>query len=477
MTFMLPGKVSIVMPNCINHTSIDNEYNSSSADMSMSSVINGTVLPVVCVFGVVGNLLNLAILTRRKLQKSFKTLEQAANICLVALAVSDLMFCTCAFLTVFLPSDNIYTDNSFWLFYGRWNVAIINVFIMESTLLTVAMSLERYLAICFPLRQNIYLTTSRIKLIITFTIIFSVCFNIPVIWRNEMVMICDPKSSDSISNINLTFGNITSLGGYLQQAPSSQISLDIPKDVTTPGVVLNDVFKNVSTSSDTRNLLINSTLLPLISSSSSISSTQRFSFPSDHLLQHLHASTYPTASTPPTIKTNELNTADTKLHTIKIVMLFNSNIYDNVYRVVWAFVGNFTPLILLLYFNVCLCRQIYRSYKLRKHLGRQNRIRRSSHVLTITLVAIVVLFFILVAPSEVTLQISRMTSSGDTPLYKNTEAVMNLMQSINFSVNFILYCIISPYFRKTLKYLMLCGFCQIRQSKREWSIKFDTSYI
>ena len=74
----------------------------------VSHVIYGFLLPAVCAFGIVGNLLNLTILTRRKLQKSFRTLEQAANLCLISLAVSDLMFCIFAFPSMFLPKNDIY---------------------------------------------------------------------------------------------------------------------------------------------------------------------------------------------------------------------------------------------------------------------------------------------------------------------------------------------------------------------------------
>jgi hypothetical protein len=59
---------------------------------------------------------------------------------------------------------------------------------MISTWLTVAMSLERYLAICHPLRQDLYLTTRRIKIVIVLTYILSFIFNVPVLWRYEVVV-------------------------------------------------------------------------------------------------------------------------------------------------------------------------------------------------------------------------------------------------------------------------------------------------
>jgi hypothetical protein len=56
------------------------------------------------------------------------------------------------------------------------------------------------------------------------------------------------------------------------------------------------------------------------------------------------------------------------------------------------------------------------------------------------------MFFILVAPSEIVLffmeQTNRNASNRDS--YNAIEAIMNFMQTINFSVNFALYCIISP---------------------------------
>ncbi|RUS85008.1 hypothetical protein EGW08_007253, partial [Elysia chlorotica] len=282
---------------------------------------------------------------RRKLQKSFRSLEQAANLCLIALALSDLMFCLAVFPNMFLPDDGRYSSNDNMVaVYHLYQFFVINVFIMESTLLTVAMSLERFVAICFPLRQDLYLTTRRTKYVIAFTVLFSVAFNVPVLFRYE---------------ITPHWGN-------------------------------------------------RSAARPLY-------------------------------------------------WTVEQVKIGGSHALDNGYRWAWAVAGNFIPLILLFYFNVCLWWKIYLSYKMRRQFHRPQQATRSSHILTVTLVAIVVMFFILVAPSETVLAlknaITMEKATGDA-----IEHVLNLMQTINFSVNFVLYCIISPYFRKTLKYILLCGF-------------------
>ncbi|CAG5121167.1 unnamed protein product, partial [Candidula unifasciata] len=439
------------MSECMNRTGPGDHNPAEETD----SVINQWLIPGTCAF----ELLHITspILLRRQLQKSFRTLEQGANFCLVSLALSDLMFCLFALLTMLLPADNIYSHSGLSLTYGVYNVAIINVFIMESTLLTVAMSLERYLAICFPLRLDIYLTTSRIKFVVLFTFIFSVCFNIPVLWRKEDVLLCVDLLEDQVlnssrlagfsnlTNHNITFGNAT-----------QDITFNMLQAVSIPNSTT--LLENNSLSSSLSSL----SSADMIYTTSTISS----SYVSTHISTDLSSSS----------KTNLMKTLGKPRYTVRTVLLLDSYVYDIAYRILWAFCGNIIPLVLLFYFNVCLCRQIFYSYKQQKHLGRQNKTRNSSNSLTLTLVAIVALFFILVAPSEITLLVLHISNSGSNSTPKIIEPVLNWMQSINFSVNFILYCIINPFFRKTLKHMILCGCCWLPRNKREWKIKLQTSF-
>ncbi|KAK7114966.1 hypothetical protein V1264_000925 [Littorina saxatilis] len=423
----------------------------------VSYVIYGFLLPAVCAFGIVGNLLNLTILTRRKLQKSFKTLEQAANLCLISLAVSDLMFCVFAFPTMFLPKDDMYASKGILLLYRVYSTAIINVFIMISTWLTVAMSLERYLAICHPLRQDLYLTTRRIKIVIVLTYILSFIFNIPVLWRYEVQEICPRALAEAAkaelarirsSGVGVSSANghvvtefVQALNSTVQAAVggSGRVVMSNSSSRTLSSLLLGDagVLTNVTTTATDAVTLLEQT-------------TERVGFDSDLVA----------------FRPNQ-------------VFLWQSSQLDTVYRILWAVVNNVIPLLLLIYFNVCLCRKIYRSYKMRQkfkqehHSGHEN----SSHVLTVTLVVIVLMFFILVAPSEIVIHAAIITSTQNSYTYMSVEAVMNFMQSINFSVNFILYCIISPYFRKTLKYIFCCGCYNIYQVSKQWKKEFETSLM
>ncbi|XP_021354912.1 FMRFamide receptor-like [Mizuhopecten yessoensis] len=321
----------------------------------ISNVFYNYGLPVVCLFGIVGNILNLTILTRRKLQKSYRTVEQAAYVCLIGLALSDLMFCVFAFPTTFLPTGEYYKTKGFILYYGMYSTAVINVFIMSSTWLTVTMATERYIAICHPLNSKLFMTLSKTKLIIVLVYLVSVAFNIPVLWRYQIhEVLCENRTS--------------------------------------------------------------------------------------------------------------------KVYHLKQVPLCDSNTLDHGYRVLWAIVGNFIPLILLIGFNICICYKIHKSYKLRQKFHCEQDPKDPNNTLTITLIVIIVMFFILVAPSEIVLHIAQITKSDSDATYKAIEVVMNFMQSVNFSVNFVLYCIISPYFRKTLRHILCCDWYNNRRDSYKFNM-------
>jgi hypothetical protein len=70
-------------------------------------VVNKIAAPTICSFGTVGNLLNLLVLTRKRLQCSMDRMEKSAHVGLVSLAVSDLMFCLFYFLTIVVPAQTV----------------------------------------------------------------------------------------------------------------------------------------------------------------------------------------------------------------------------------------------------------------------------------------------------------------------------------------------------------------------------------
>ena len=126
----------------------------------------------------------------------------------------------------------------------------------------------------------------------------------------------------------------------------------------------------------------------------------------------------------------------------------------------WAILGFFLPVIILAYCNVRLISSLRKSKRL--HItntnndsletlhGIQDRISR-------ILVAMVVMFFLCVAPSEIYHFIIELSSRKRQINYHAAMVICNLLQVINFSSNFLLYCTLNSTFRKLALHLIFCN--------------------
>ena len=67
--------------------------NESEVDNMVQHSVFEFVIPLIASIGILGNLLNLVILTRRRMLSSMHQLEKSATFGFVALALSDMLFC------------------------------------------------------------------------------------------------------------------------------------------------------------------------------------------------------------------------------------------------------------------------------------------------------------------------------------------------------------------------------------------------
>ena len=357
-------------------------------------------IPIVCAFGLVGNMLSLLVLTKEKVNHCLTKMEKSAHIGLIALAVSDFMFCLLALLFTILPTQEIYLEPNGIMYYRWLGNGFITFFIINSTWLIVVMAGERYIAVCHPFKARKFISLKKTKIAICLVYVVCMISTIPLFFEREIV-----------------------------------------EEICVDGSKLYKIEKRKNYSNQTR-------------------------------------------------------------------------------RMVWSIVFDFTPSIALLYFNICLVWKIRRAKQLRREmtLGQGNDLimyrssmkstddqgthsssrsnnscnefrkadqsenflirdkprtisqhKRGSdsalNSVTATLVAVVVLFLILVSPSEVIKfiyakihPIDRDAKNKHYHYYQIILHVTNFMQSLNFSINFILYCAVNKSFRKTLRSL-IC-FCQ-----------------
>ncbi|XP_029885293.1 growth hormone secretagogue receptor type 1 isoform X3 [Aquila chrysaetos chrysaetos] len=127
-----------------------------------AAVLTGITVACVLLFvvGIVGNLLTVLVVSR------FRDMRTTTNFYLSSMAFSDLLIFLCMPLDLF----------RLWQ-YRPWNfgdlLCKLFQFVSESctysTILNItALSVERYVAICFPLRAKVIITKGKVKLVILF---------------------------------------------------------------------------------------------------------------------------------------------------------------------------------------------------------------------------------------------------------------------------------------------------------------------
>ncbi|XP_062621030.1 neurotensin receptor type 1-like isoform X2 [Saccostrea cucullata] len=378
--------------------SIPVEHNSmeSILEKKMHFIFMEVGVPAVSAFGLVGNILNLLVLTKEKVNHCLTKMEKSAHIGLIALAVSDFMFCLLALLFTILPPQETYRERNGVLYYRWLGNGFITFFIINSTWLIVVMAGERYLAVCHPFKARKLISLKKTKIAICLVYMICILSIIPLFFESEIV-------------------ETTCIDG-------------------------------------------------------------------------------------------------SRLYRIER----RKNYSDQTRRMLWSIIFDFIPCIALLFFNVCLVWNIRVAKRIRRELtpGQSNDIvmycssmksteeqgthsssrsnnscngcpkkdlaqssliktrkpgmvshrRRSSdsalNSVTATLLAVVVLFLILVSPSEIIkfiyAKIHIVDSVGKNKHYYYHKIILhvtNFMQALNFSINFILYCAVNKSFRKTLRNL------------------------
>ena len=319
--------------------------------LSLKYAIDEVALPITCTFGIVGNMINLLVLTRKQLQSTMDRLEKSAHFGLVALAVSDMMFCILVLINALIPERLQYTslDMIFVRYFKVYKESLINIFVLSSTWLTVVMAVGRYLAICWPLHARGFISLHGTCVAIVGAFLVSVLANLPLFWKYTI---------------------------FIHPCPA----LSGPSGATTQCQCYSQ------------------TLGPL-----------------------------------------------TRNKSLKFV-----------YNIVWATFGTFIPIVILAFCNVRLIQALRHSMKVQRQY-RANRPDDSGHRLTPTLITIIILFLILVVPSEVLKFVEAiMTYNQNFLIFQLARVISNFMQATNFAINFILYCVLNVHFRNMVKHVLLC---------------------
>ena len=328
-----PSNISLVIqptPLTLNFTSTTTNEHSKS-NISWFEII----IPLMCILGILGNLFSIIVLTRRRMVSSLDRIGRSAYRGLVALALSDLLFCVTVLPHAFIPllgSLSMYGTH-FSMLYSLYGISLINLTMMTSTWLVVMTAFTRYRVVMRPLEARIGYCATHTSLLIA-----AVCF------------------------ISITL----SLPYFLHTSVSACF---------TPGVGRTWEYTYVF-----------------------------------------------------------------KSRTTAVLQFY--------IRWVWPVFADFIPICILIFCNVMLVHQLRTATVQRRHTCPGQNVHENSKRITVTLVSIILMQLLLVTPSELLKYVNPYAAWGKTGHI--IAQVTNVMQTLNFASNFLMYLVVNVSFRKTV---------------------------
>lgn len=143
---------------------------------------NGVLLNLVGVLGIFGNIISMIILSRPQMKSSI-------NYLLIGLARCDTVLIVTSVLLFGIPAIYPYTGHLFVYYYNVYPHLAPILFPLAmiaqtvTVYLTLTVTLERFVAVCHPLRARSLCTYGRARTYVLLIIIFSTLYNLPRFWE------------------------------------------------------------------------------------------------------------------------------------------------------------------------------------------------------------------------------------------------------------------------------------------------------
>ncbi|XP_030749105.1 uncharacterized protein LOC115877125 isoform X2 [Sitophilus oryzae] len=492
------------------------------------------LVPIMVCLGVTGNTITVMVLTRiekiRHTRIVFTTpnnsvfkgrrMRSSTNIYLSALAIADIIHLFFVFLLSFKHYNNI-NDRKYelyWRFYGlsHW---FCDAASSTSVWLIVSFTIERYVAVCHPMKGKYFCTESRAKTVIVIVYIFCILTTASTTFEYQLSMNdmencteckIDPKK---INFENGSFaGNSTSgdLNGATHYVPNNVIltkdnTSENSKKVSTLKVFndpnLTPILKSILANCTTNHPHIIYVYPQILNVSSEISPRDNAKVETISNMTIVHNYLNETKDTPGrdmSLPISEaLNGSDGNNVTsisnkfcctkrlwidVESTNLGKNETYTSIMYWYSALFFGLFPLTLIATFNCFLIRAVYLSQRKRRAMtnSKKNNSQESSvsshneNRITIMLIAVVVMFLICQTPTASLLIYQNFyppKSHREKNIHHTLGNVFNFLVTVHASCNFLLYSTMSKKFRTTFKKL----FFDRSKNKRQDTIVLSTS--
>ncbi|KAL4225888.1 hypothetical protein ACF0H5_013876 [Mactra antiquata] len=172
------------------------DYEALLSTMPGYALCTHILLPIFCTIGIVGSLLTVIVLSR-------KTMSTSTNSYLISLAIADLGFLLIIspkFLETKLQREAHYQ----YLVVMTYAIIFMEMFLLASVWLTVMLAVERYIAICHPLKAMVICTVERARIIIVSIFAFSILFHIPKFFNYKLIYFEDHCINKTVPSVQVT---------------------------------------------------------------------------------------------------------------------------------------------------------------------------------------------------------------------------------------------------------------------------------
>lgn len=143
--------------------------------------IQRVAVPLLTVIGLFGNLITIIIMTRRRMRST-------TNMYLAALAFVDMLYLVLTFVLGLSHYPNMAESR----YYAYWRMRPFLMMLTDacsntSVWLTVTFTIERYIAVKYPMKGKVWCTEARAKLLIIGVFVFAILFSAPVPFEWQVV--------------------------------------------------------------------------------------------------------------------------------------------------------------------------------------------------------------------------------------------------------------------------------------------------
>lgn len=157
-------------------------------DWSVKCVLQVVVNPSLCIIGLIGNLLNIVVLSRGRMQEAMsRGIEKSSRLGLMGLAVTDMFCCAGSFMyTISGQERALFVGADPRIYVLQYGPYFLNACMKASTWLTVILAVERYVAICHPLKARYMVNVRTTRVAICLTFLLTCTLALPTIWTFDV---------------------------------------------------------------------------------------------------------------------------------------------------------------------------------------------------------------------------------------------------------------------------------------------------